>query len=130
MAHYKTKFNQSYLYNNLPRTFIDFLKYNKKLRSFIKEINRNNNLYSIIHIIETHKGMNDMSLIRCIGNGLSYNDTTKLYREIIEPYKNYLYKYERKIYNDYMNGNVLFVTVSEYDRRVNNVKRLIKTFKQ
>ena len=52
--HYKTKMNSSFLYNNLPKTFIRFLKHTKQLRPFIKYVNENNNLFRITSILQKY----------------------------------------------------------------------------
>ena len=94
--HYKTKMNSSFLYNNLPKTFIRFLKHTKQLRSFIKYVNENNNFSRTTSILKKYLYDNEYDTTYSLLNTLIKQNV--YYNKLLDEYRRYMEKYEYDIY--------------------------------
>lgn len=94
--HYKTKMNSSFLYNNLPKTFIRFLKHTKQLRSFIKYVNENNNFSRTTSILKKYLYDNEYDTTYSLLNTLIKQNV--YYNRLLDGYRRYMEKYEYDIY--------------------------------
>ena len=96
--HYKTKMNSSFLYNNLPKTFIRFLKHTKQLRSFIKYVNENNNFSRTTSILKKYLYDNEYDTTYSLLNTLIKQNV--YYNKLLDEYRRYMEKYEYDIYRN------------------------------
>ena len=108
--HYKTKMNSSFLYNNLPKTFIRFLKHTKQLRSFIKYVNENNNFSRTTSILKKYLYDNEYDTTYSLLNTLIKQNV--YYNKLLDGYRRYMEKYE---YDIYRNGGRYIRTESDLD---------------
>ena len=96
--HYKTKMNSSFLYNNLPKTFIRFLKHTKQLRPFIKYVNENNNFSRTTSILKKYLYDNEYDTTYSLLNTLIKQNV--YYNKLLDGYRRYMEKYEYDIYRN------------------------------